>query len=282
MPPPVNPGEEHPGQAFCFGSGFGCRGGNSTADTLHRNPSTLPPCRGCSPVSGSGACSGVSEPSTPPPLPGVFLHRGTLPRCPLPIRETPSGQVQRLFTLSGNPSGVPAPSGLLAFRPYAPCPRPPVVSVPGLGGTPPGRFPGTLPGCKPGGVPVLSNCTGRKEPGKPGTRPPGGYSPIGGGCLSAGREGTRPGSWFPVPPLPGEFVRKPGLSFHPLPPCFRFAPEPVSQRFRGYLYPGGGCFPSQLSMFAGVPVTVRFIREPRPGLPRGRCRGGTPGTVILS
>lgn len=69
--------------------------------------------------------------------------------------------------------------------------------------------------------------------------PPGGDSPIGGGCLSAGREGTRPGSWFPVPPLPGEFVRKPGLSFHPLPPCFRFAPEPVSQRFPGVLVSGG-------------------------------------------
>ena len=88
-------------------------------------------------------------------------------------------------------------------------------------------------------MPVLSNCTGRKEPGKPGTRPPGGDSPIGGGCLSANREGTRPGSWFPVPPLPGGFVRKPGFSFHPLPPCFRFAPEPVSQRFPGVLVSGG-------------------------------------------
>lgn len=100
---------------------------------VFRNRPPRPRCRGCS-------CTG--EP---------------FPRCPLPIRETPSGQEQRLFTLSGNPSGVPSPPGLLAFRFLCTPPPSPGCWVSGFGGTPSGRFPGTLPGREPGGVPVLSN-----------------------------------------------------------------------------------------------------------------------------
>lgn len=104
----------------------------------------------------------------------------------------------------------------------------------------------------------MSNLTGRKEPGKPGTRPPGVDSPIGGGCLSANREGTRPGSWFPVPPLPGGFVRKPGLSFHPLPPCFRL---PCIR--------GAGVFLSSCQCSPGCPLRCGLSGYPAPVYPGG-------------
>ena len=205
-----------------------------------------PRCRGCS-------CTG--EP---------------FPRCPLPIRETRPGKYNGCSRCRvTRPGFLPRP-GCLRSVSYAPCPRPPVVSVPGLGGTPPGRFPGTLPGCKPGGVPVLSNCTGRKEPGKPGTRPPGGYSPIGGGCLSAGREGTRPGSWFPVPPLPGGICTQARAFLPPVAPLF-----PVCPGTRFSTVPGGTCirgagaFLLNCQCSPGCPLRCGLSGNPAPVYPGG-------------
>ena len=170
---------------------------------VFRNRPPRPRCRGCS-------CTG--EP---------------FPRCPLPIRETRPGKHNGCSRCRvTRPGFLPRPGRLRSVS-YAPCPRPPVVSVPGLGGAPPGRFPGTLPGCKPGGAPVLSNCTGRKEPGKPGTRPPGGYSPVGGGCLSAGREGNPPRVLVSGSPVAGGICAQ-FRAFLPtyFRTCFRFPRNP--------------------------------------------------------
>lgn len=272
-PPTDAPGKNTPGGFAVVGcplSGVGI--GNSTANTLHRNPSTLPPCRGCPPVSGSGAlfgCFGTVHPAPVAggvpapgnPSPGAVCLSGTLPgknkrcsRCRVP-----------------RPGFLPRP-GCFCSVSYAPCPRPPVVSVPGLGGAPPGRFPGTLPGCEPGGCPSCQTVPEGRNPGNPEPVHPAVIVLSAGVAYRQTGKEPAPGHGFRFPRYRGNLYASPGFPSTRCPLVSGLPRNPFRNGSRGYLYPGGGCFPVWLSMFAGVPVTLRLIRVPRPGLPRGRFR----------
>ena len=289
-------------------------------------------------VSGQGIqpptpCTGTRPPFHPagvvPRFPVPVLFRVFRNACPAPVAGgvpapgNPSPGARCLSgTLPGKNNGcsrcrVPRPGflprpGCLRSVSYAPCPRPPVVSVPGLGGAPPGRFPGTLPGCEPGGVPVLSNCTGRKEPGNPEPVHPAVI------ILSAGvdefqdaafflflrffgrrfrhnrgrrgavgrRNGHFRGRGFRFRCYHRNLCTRPGFPSNLLPPLF-----PVDTPPRFATVPGGTCsrvvsvaFLLNCQCSPGCSVTLRFVRVPRPGLPRGRfrCIGHrkpcTPGT----
>ena len=85
-----------------------------------------------------------------------------------------------------------------------------------------------------------------------------------------------PGHGFRFPRCRGDLYASPGFPSTRCPLVSGLPRNPFRNGSRGCLYPGGGCFPVQLSTFAGVPVTLRFVREPRPGFPRGAGSGSCP------